>query len=103
MHNHDIIFDNENKKIGLVSSECDRANGDYNFNNKQNYYNVNTINATCDNENVIKFYKMMCIIASIIVFAVIVLFAYAVRKLRREGKFLWISLYDDIGNILLFK
>lgn len=99
MHNHDIIFDNENKKIGLVSSKCDRANGSFNFNkNKDNTNNVKTINTTCDNNNAIKFYRMLCIFASIVVFVVIVLFAYAVRKLRREGKFLWISLNDDIGN-----
>jgi len=102
MHNHDVIFDNESKRIGLVSSECDRANGNYNFNNKENYNNIKTINTTCDNNNAIKFYRMMCIIASIAVFAVIILFAYVIRKLRREGKFLWISLNEDIGKQILF-
>lgn len=99
MHNHDIIFDNENKKIGLVSSECDRVNGKYNFNNKDVGNAAKTINTTCDNDNAIKFYRFMCIVASVTVIVIIFLFAYAVRKLRREGKFLWISLNDDIGNI----
>ena len=97
MHNHDVIFDNQNKRIGLVASECDRANGEFNFNNNKNVVTNKNIN-TCDNNNTIRFYRMACIIASIVVFAVILMFAYAVRKLRREGKFLWISLNEDLGN-----
>lgn len=98
MHNHDIIFDNENKRIGLVSSECDRANGNFNFNNRDNENIVKPISSTCDNNSAIRFYIFMCIVAGVSVFVVIALFAYAVRKLRRDGKFLWISLNDDIGN-----
>ena len=97
MHNHDIIFDNENKRIGVVNSECDRANGEFNFNNNKDFLtNKNII--TCDNNNAIRFYRMACIIASVAVCLIILLFAYAIRKLRREGKFLWISLNEDIGN-----
>jgi len=99
MHNHDIIFDNANKRIGLVSSECDRANGEFSFNNDKNNNYIKNINTTCDNSNAIKFYRMMCILATFIVLIIIAMFAYAVRKLRRDGKFLWISLNEDIGNI----
>ncbi len=101
MHNHDIIFDNQNKRVGLVSSQCERANGEYHFNNNNDNYNTkytNIINNTCDNTIIIRFYRIICIIAVILVLMVIILFAYAVRKLRRDGKFLWISLNDYTGN-----
>jgi len=97
MHNHDIIFDNQDKKIGLVSSQCDRANGELNFNNNINKYNHKFVN-TCDNYNTIRYYRLLCIITLIVIVFLILLFAYAVRKLRRDGKFLWISLNDDIGK-----
>lgn len=99
MHNHDIIFDNQDKKIGLVSSQCDRANGDLNFNNYNNKYNQKYVN-TCDHYNTIRFYKLLCIITFVALFILILLSAYAVRKLRRDGRFLWISLNDDIGKLI---
>jgi hypothetical protein len=96
MHNHDIVFDNENKRIGLVSSECDkvdkfdiiekkfRPNSDFNF------------GATCDRE--IRYLRTVCILTTILIVIIVVLFFYAIRKLRREGKFLWISLNEDIES-----
>lgn len=99
MHNHDIIFDKESKKIGLVASDCDKANGDTSQKNR-NYNNLNfKVNNTCEND--IKFYRFLCFLASAVILFLIVFFAYSIRKLRREGKFFWINLNEDIGKYYL--
>ena len=100
MHNHDIIFDNINKRIGLVKSECSKDNG---FGNDQQYSYLPVNNSNILNyEKDIRYYRILCVLTTICILVLIVFFSYAVRKLRRGEKFLWITLNDDSGKIKIF-
>lgn len=102
MHNHDIIFDNDNKRIGLVSSNCEMSKGlienqddDQNVDNNNNNLVPNDANKTnCSDE--ISFLRNVCIAVTIIMIIIIGVLMYIISELRRNGKFLWISLNDDL-------
>jgi hypothetical protein len=112
MHNHDIIFDNDNKRIGLVSSNCEMRknyNNDY-YDNDYNGYN-NDINNnkfptnndknayTCEND--IVYLRNICIGVAFIMIIIIAILVYIIRELRKNGRFLWLTLNEDIGKYYL--
>lgn len=117
MHNHEIIFDNHNKKIGFISSNCTKDNlieasfnnteipvnptkivvenkpGDYiGFNNKSNI----------DKEENSYFFVVIFFGVFFIIFITIIIL-FAIRKFKRGEKFMWISLQDNSGNNYYFK
>ena len=97
MHNHDVIFDNDNKRIGLVSSKCEMDNEfvqqnpvtkpeiDYKFKN------------TCSND--IRFLRNICLAVTITMICIISILVYIISELRKSGRFMWISLGEDIGKL----
>jgi hypothetical protein len=103
MHNHDIIFDNDNKRIGLVSSNCEmRKDFIYdNYDNDNNYNNklpVNNDKNTYTCENDIVFLRNICIAVAFIMIIIIAILVYIIRELRKNGRFLWLTLNEDIGK-----
>lgn len=109
MHNHDIIFDNDNKRIGLISSNCemrktftyDNYDEDYNkYNNDNKVPVVNDKNKyTCEND--IIFLRNICIAVAIIMVIIIGVLVYIIGELRKNGRFLWLTLNEDIGKYYL--
>mgnify|MGYP000938466830 CR=1 FL=1 len=112
MHNHDIIFDNDNKRIGLVSSNCEMNKGFIDRDDYENDYNGNNYNNntqisiddrytnTCEND--ILFLRNVCIAVTITMIIIIAILIYIIGELRKTGRFLWLSLNEDIGKYFIF-
>lgn len=96
MHNHDIIFDIENARIGLVASQCSTTS-------RRRYMtsvskNKIEIEQTCDNKE----YFYQCVIVSLIVFFMIIItvLLIGINKIRNGKKFLWLKLSEQ-SNFLV--
>ena len=89
MQNHDIIFDIENKLIGLVKSNCEM-----NYGYKENYINSginnsfhinkNENNNDCNND--IKFFRNLGFILIIFMFIVIIVLLNVIKRIRKNGR-----------------
>ena len=107
MHNHDIIFDHDTKRIGLVSSNCEMKEGfidrDYQT-DSNNKVDTNTeidqkFTNTCTQD--VKFLRNVCIGVTITMVIIIGILVYIIGELRKNGRFLWMTLSDDIGKLFL--
>jgi hypothetical protein len=107
MHNHDIIFDIQHQKIGLVESNCGASNiisvfPDFgksikSSNNATNYYNQASEFFSCD--TTIEKYVQLILLISTLAILIILLLIYAINKIRRGEKFLWMRLdAEDAGK-----
>lgn len=98
MQNHDIIFDKENKTIGLVSSNCEL---EYDFNEenrpgiKSKIEDHSFIN-TCVKD--IKLVRTIFFIIMIVLFFLMIVLIFIIRELRKYSRFLWITPDEIYGK-----
>jgi hypothetical protein len=100
MHNHDIIFDLENKKIGLVDSNCSGDMMEFNnLNSSKNFKNISYENC----EVVHKLYLQIIICVCIISLICIALTATLANKLKLSPEVTVInsSKYSKQGKLIL--
>jgi hypothetical protein len=99
MHNHDIIFDVENKRIGMVEARC---NGLTVINNityiADNVVHLNTSEyaETCGEK--IKFYTTVIMVVATTATVIIGVLAYGLYRLRKKQKFLWMRFDNNSTN-----
>ena len=105
MHNHDIIFDNVNRRIGLVSSSCDMSYSNNKDLSKENEGTETTIPTVPIEDKDTKcetnydFYVTIILMLSILIVMLIVILILACFRIRRGQNFLWMRLQnEDIGK-----
>lgn len=95
MHNRDVIFDVQDKQIGLVNSRCHMTSQD-----KPGMMNISVdkkpSSTSCD--SLVNFYFYLVIIITIFFVCIIVILLYALRRFRKGQKFLWMQIQDESGN-----
>lgn len=119
MHNHDIIFDNVNKRIGLVSSGCDGLKLPLNHNPTNETVtpspsepsnvepmpdpavvpaSVPETEPVCSNDY--DFYVTIILMLTIIIVMLVLILILAFFRIRKGRNFLWMKLQnEEIGNI----
>ena len=95
MHNHDIIFDKDNQRIGFASADCNRKNfkGNNNRNENSNSNNKNNIDIIFKensdkkggNFNKIFFYLILSVLVIIVITALIIIFI-RYKKLFKKNR-----------------
>jgi hypothetical protein len=93
MHNHDIIFDLQNKKIGLVESNCAAENVLKLFPLAPAPSATLTPTGSCDAK--VDLYIKMIILITSLASIVIIILAYALHRLRLGQSFLWMRLSSE--------
>lgn len=107
MHNHDIVFDVMNKRIGLVSSSCDSVSAvKFNPNSDLNDLVSNDSKdheSTCGSGTTNKnFYMMIIFMLSILIVLIVMIFVLAICRFRRGQNFLWMKLNnEESGKLFL--
>ena len=100
MHDHDIIFDVLNKRIGFVSSSCDGVSrGNYTENNIESncilHSEFDKNKYSADNQNT-SYYKFLIIILSILVVVITVALLLIICRIRRRNNFFWSKLENEV-------
>ena len=98
MHNHDIIFDLENRKIGFVESNCSGEESFYLNYNK--FRNVKVISSNRNCEVTVNMYFNIILTVTIISIFIISLISLAVYRLNQGNNFLWTKLSTDESGII---
>jgi putative effector of murein hydrolase len=100
MHNHDIIFDVEHKRIGLVESNCGGVTIVPNITytseivvNTTNNKSITAFGTECQNE--IKQYKILTAVVIILSTIIIMALIYGMYKVRRRQNFLWLRFSNE--------
>jgi hypothetical protein len=86
MHNKDIIFDMDNKKVGLVDSNCSGMNI------VKNITYVEDINITKKTDYEVDFLTM-------IVIAIVIILIVGLYRLKNNRKFLWIKVDNERSDM----
>lgn len=98
MHNHDIIFDLKNKKIGLIESNCS-GEGFVKINPQTPSIINNSVpiipssSDSCDAK--VDLYRKVIILISSLGAIIIILLALGLHRLRNGQNFLWVRLHRE--------
>ena len=101
MHNHDIIFDNVNRRIGLVSSSCDMSYSSKKDNSSEDEETTTTSptkpveNQDTKCEPNYDFYVTIILMLSILIVMLFVILILACFRIRRGQNFLWMRLQNE--------
>jgi hypothetical protein len=96
MHNKDIIFDVDNKRIGLVDSNC----GGLSIIKNVTYIEDIIVNKTINNyekecQRKIQYYINALFIVIILAIIIIAVLLYGIYRLKKSKHFLWIKLGEN--------
>lgn len=105
MHNHDVIFDLENKRIGLAVADCAASN--FNTDGKKDNIIDNKpiptpVDHTEDCEQLVSYYFTLICLVSVSFTIIIIILLIGLNKLRRGESFLWLRLPSDNSIYIYF-
>lgn len=94
MHNHDIVFDIQNSKIGLASSDCSstRIATELPIKKMDTPINTNT-ETTCKNKEQMYIFAIIGLCAFFMI--IIILLLMGISRMKKGEKFLWMKLSDE--------
>jgi hypothetical protein len=95
MHNKDIIFDLDNKKIGLVDSNCSGLNIIKNITYVEDADRVVKSKFEKECENKIQTYLTAICLVLFIAFIVIVFLLLGIYRLKKNKNFLWMKMNES--------